>query len=541
MDEVGWRMDCIRHVPLDSTAMTQSAQSLWELLERAAATRPHAVAVEELPSHSVTFEELAALAARVSQRLQELGVGPGDRVGVYGRKSIDVYAAMLGAMRAGAAYVPVDYAAPPWRSAYILHDCSVKVAVIEASLVDAWRAESESLGPLPELLVLPDVGGGAGLRAALDALPSASEPAAPHAVKPNDLAYILYTSGSTGKPKGVMLTHENALSFVAWCTETFRPTSEDRFSSHAPFHFDLSILDLYVPLANAAMVLLIGAEQGKEPVGLARLIAERRLTFWYSTPTILSLLTDFGKMERNDYGALHTVLFAGEVFPVKHLRALTRRLPGARYFNLYGPTETNVCTFHEIPLPVPDDRTEPYPIGAVCKPHRARLIDEQDCDVPDGAEGELVIAGPNVMQGYCNLPDRTARAFVVDETGTPWYRTGDVVMDSGDGVFIYVGRRDRMVKRRGYRIELGEIEATLYRHTAVKEVAAVAGKAADGGVNIVAFLTCNGSKAPSIVELKQFCAGVMPNYMIPDTFRVLAALPKTSTDKMDYQRLKELL
>jgi acyl-coenzyme A synthetase/AMP-(fatty) acid ligase len=290
-------------------------------------------------------------------------------------------------------------------------------------------------------------------------------------------------------------------------------------------------------LAHAATVVLIGAEQGKEPVGLARLIAERHLTVWYSTPTILALLNDFGKMHQNDYSALHTVLFAGEVFPVKHLRALTRRLPNARYFNLYGPTETNVCTYHRIPLPVPDDRTEPYPIGAVCEHLHARVVNEQDRDVARGEEGELVIAGRNVMVGYCNLPERTANAFLVDSAGTRWYRTGDVVTEAEDGAFTYVGRRDRMVKRRGYRIELGEVEAGIYRHASVKEAAVVATKAPDGGVQLVAFLACNSQPPPSLVELKRFCAGVMPNYMIPDSFRVLDTLPKTSTDKTDYQRL----
>lgn len=522
--------------------MASPAQSLLDLLDRSVAERPDGVAVEELPSHTITYRDLAILVSAVSERLIAMGVRPGDRVGIYARKSIDAYAAMLGAMRMGAAYVPVDVAAPPWRSAYILHDCACKAVVIEASLVEAWQREAAALGTVPQLLVLDGVGGGASMRAVLSRLDAeAVAPSTPRlTVGPNDLAYILYTSGSTGKPKGVMLTHANALAFVAWCSHTFRPSSEDRFSSHAPFHFDLSILDLYVPLAHAATVVLIGADQGKEPAGLAALIAERRLTIWYSTPTILTLITQFGKMERHDYAALHTVLFAGEVFPVKHLRTLTQRLSHARFFNLYGPTETNVCTWHPIPATVPAVRVEPYPIGKVCSQLRGRVVDEQGSDVAVGEEGELVIAGPNVMLGYCNLPERTARAFIVDDAGTRWYATGDLVVEGVDGVYTYVGRRDRMVKRRGYRIELGDVEAGLYRHPIVKEAAVVSGKDADGGVRLIAFLSCNGAARPSIVELKRFCAGVMPNYMIPDVFRVLDVVPKTSTDKTDYQQLAHL-
>ncbi len=525
--------------------MEQSATTLVHLLDHSVLARPDAIAVEEASAAApaLSYRALAALSDRVRDYLVACGVQRGDRVGIYGQKSIDAYAALLGTMKAGAAYVPVDAAAPAWRAAYILHDCAVQVVVTEARLVAAWEPEARSLGELPQVLALDEVGGGASLATALDRArrDAPFEPSATVGTEPNDLAYILYTSGSTGKPKGVMLTHENAMGFVRWCSETFRPASSDRFSSHAPFHFDLSILDLYLPLAHAATVVLINADQGKEPVGLAALIASRRLTVWYSTPTILSVLAQFGKMERHRYGALHTVLFAGEVFPVKHLRAVKRLLPHARFFNLYGPTETNVCNYHPIPDTVPEDRTEPYPIGAVCSQLRGRAVDEEGTEVPHGSEGELIIAGPNVMQGYWNLPEQSARAFLVDAGGTKWYRTGDVVAEGDDGAYVYVGRRDRMVKRRGYRIELGEIEAGLYRHSGVKEAAVIAGKAADGGVSIVAFLSCNSGTPPTVVELKRFCAGVMPNYMIPDMFRVLDALPKTSTDKMDYQRLVQLV
>lgn len=525
--------------------MEPSAKTLVGLLEDSVLARPDAIAVEEATATApaLSYGALGALSDRVRDYLVACGVQRGDRVGIYVQKSIDAYAALLGAMKAGAAYVPVDVLAPPWRAAYILHDCAVKVVVTESHLLAAWEQEARTLGDMARPLVLEHVGGGVGLAAAVDraALHLAIAPSTTVPIAPSDLAYILYTSGSTGKPKGVMLTHENAMGFVRWCSETFRPTSSDRFSSHAPFHFDLSILDLYLPLAHAATVVLIGAEQGKEPVGLAALIAARGITVWYSTPTILSVLAQFGKMERHDYGALRTVLFAGEVFPVKHLRAVKLRIPHARFFNLYGPTETNVCNYHPIPEMVPDDRAEPYPIGAVCSQLRGRVIDENGADVAHGREGELIIAGPNVMRGYWNLPEQSARAFIVDTTGTRWYRTGDVVVEGDDGAFVYVGRRDRMVKRRGYRIELGEIEAGLYRHTAVKEAAVVAGKAPDGGVHIVAFLTCNGDKPPTVVEFKSFCAGVMPNYMIPDMLRVLDTLPKTSTDKMDYQQLMQLV
>jgi acyl-CoA synthetase (AMP-forming)/AMP-acid ligase II len=223
---------------------TESARSLAQLLVRSETSRPNHVAIEDLPDGSITYAELAALVGRTAARLRAMGVQRGDRVGVYMSKSIDAVAAILATLEVGAAYVPVDADSPAWRAAYILHDCSVAVAVLERRLEEALTTEFAKLGALPALIRLERTGGGQGLAQALGDAP-VTAPTGEHA-RPDDLAYILYTSGSTGKPKGVMLTHRNALSFVDWCSEAFEPRPEDRFSSHAPFHFDLSILDLYV-------------------------------------------------------------------------------------------------------------------------------------------------------------------------------------------------------------------------------------------------------------------------------------------------------
>ena len=163
-----------------------------------------------------------------------------------------------------------------------------------------------------------------------------------------------------------MLSHENGMSFVDWCSETFEPTPDDRFSSHAPFHFDLSILDVHLPIKHGATLVIVSHDRGREPVGLARLMAERRLTIWYSAPSILTLLAQQGNLEQYDWSRLRTILFAGEVFPIKHFRSLKSLIPHPSYFNLYGPTETNVCTFYRVPDEIDPDRQEPYPIGRTC-------------------------------------------------------------------------------------------------------------------------------------------------------------------------------
>lgn len=496
------------------------------------------VAIRE-PGHAdLSYAALDQLSARVRDGLHARGVGPGDRVAICLPKSADAVAAMLGVLRAGAAYVPVDPGWPAWRAAYVMADCAVRCAIVDSRIAPALTSALASLGTSTTTVLVERPGGGAGIARAL-----ADEPAPPRGdadVPPDALAYLLYTSGSTGKPKGVMISHRAALAFVDWCSRQFAPTEHDRFSSHAPFNFDLSVFDLYVALRHGASVTLIGDDLGKDPLKLAALIASARLTVWYSTPSILTMLTLYGHLERHDFGALRLVLFAGEVFPLGSLRALRALVPGPAYYNLYGPTETNVCTSFRLPDRIPSDRTDPFPIGWPCDHYRARVVDGEGRKVVPGTQGELVMSGPGVMSGYWNLPDRNAAAFLLDADGTRWYRTGDLVVECDDGCLLFHGRADRMVKRRGYRIELGEIEAVLARHPAVGAVAVVATPEGDAGVRITAFLTTRGDERPSLIALKQFAIAEMPRYMAPDRYLWLAALPQTSTDKTDYQALARL-
>jgi amino acid adenylation domain-containing protein len=521
----------------------RNQQVLHHFLDESAQRRQQHAVVVEPGEATITYGDLGTLSDRLRDRLVHLGVRPGDRVGIYLRKSVDSVVAIFGILKAGAAYVPVDPFGPVARGAYILNDCSVRTVIMERQFWDKFQAALLPLGGnIANPILLDGCGGGRFLEAAL-AQEQERDPAPVAATVvslPGDLAYILYTSGSTGKPKGVMLSHENATSYVHWCSEAFEPNQDDRFSSHAPFHFDLSILDIYVPIKHGATLVLIGEELGKDPVRLAPVIAQEKITIWYSTPSILSLLAQYGKLEQHNYDALRIVHFAGEVFPIKHLRGLKALLPQPRYFNLYGPTETNVCTYFELPATIPDDQTKPFPIGKTCSHVETKVVNEEGQPVARGEEGELCVTGAGVMLGYWNLPERTARAFLRDPSGRRWYRTGDVVVEAADGNYVILGRRDRMVKKRGYRIELGEIETILYRHPLIREAAAIALADDDSGVRIKAFLSCRGNGRPSIIELKRFCSENLPSYMVPDLFAIQEELPKTSTAKIDYQGLKEI-
>jgi amino acid adenylation domain-containing protein len=518
------------------------ARSLADLLNDSVRRHAQKAAIAVPDGEQVTYAELGELSDRVRDRLHRLGVLPGDRVGLVLHKSIGTVALIFGILKAGATYVPVDAESPVPRAAYILSNCQVKVVVVEESLQAQLVAQLRALDFKPLVVSIPD-GSTARLLAELLRSLHVSDPApavGSGTAGGDDIAYLLYTSGSTGAPKGVMLSHANALSFVDWCSDTLLPTSDDRFSSHAPFHFDLSIFDLYVAIKHGATLVLIEETLGREPMRLAQLIASERITIWYSTPSILGLLAHYGKLKRYDYAALRLVLFAGEVFPISQYSCLRAFWHRQRFVNLYGPTETNVCTWFEIPDDERVGKLSTFPIGKICSPNLGMVVDELSHRVTDGESGELLVSGPNVMHGYWNRPDLNARVFHLDGDGRKWYRTGDIVAEDPDVGYRYIGRRDRMVKRRGYRVELGEIEVTLLRDPDVREAAVVAVNDAESGIRIAAFVSCAPERSLSLIALKRISARSLPRYMIPDSFVVLDAIPRTATNKVNYEALKVL-
>jgi len=518
-----------------------TARHLADYLEASALRCPTRPALVDTAGLSLTYGELNRQAEALASFLAARGVTPGNRVGVALPKGIEAVVALFGIMKAGAAYVPVDHGAPVERSRQILSDCQVSALIGDSRSLRLLPADGE--GPtLCAVVVVGPIGDDCASHAPhvtlFESALDGGGGAVSHDRRPSDLAYIIYTSGSTGTPKGAMITHGNAVSFVEWCSSLLEPGEHDRFSSHTPFHFDASVQDIYPALKHGASLHLISDDLGKNPRELARFIADRRLTVWTSTPSALMLLLQFGNLQTHDCSAIRIVSFGGEVFPVKHLRALQRHWPAPAYFNMYGPTETTTtCTFGRIPSTIPADREDPYPIGFACSHCRTLVLDDAGREVGEGEEGLLHISGPSVFAGYWRRPAETTAALH-DRDGARWYNTGDLVRwNPGEG-FTFVGRKDGMVKRRGFRIELGEIERALYQHPRVREAAVVSLSDRNTGTQIVAFLSCVDGDAPSIVELKTFCATKLPTYMSPDRFILRDRLPKTSTGKMDYQVLK---
>ena len=237
----------------------------------------------------------------------------------------------------------------------------------------------------------------------------------PTGVIETDLVYILYTSGSTGVPKGVMISHRTIFTFINWCRDTFCLTPDDRITSHAPLHFDLSTFDIYATIQAGATIVLVAENLSTLPIQLASLLQNERITITYLVPSILSLMVNYGNLGGHDLSKLRAVLFAGEVFPMKYLRRLMVAIPHAAYYNLYGPTETNVCTYYQVkPEDVaPEHGDQPVPIGQACENIEVFAVNEQSQLVTEsGQEGELWVRGSCVAQGYWGDPEKTARAFV---------------------------------------------------------------------------------------------------------------------------------
>lgn len=525
---------------------------LWHRVRDSAERYPDRIAVSDGPDR-LTYAELIDAATRVAEALSGSGVNPGDRVGILAGKSPRCVAAMIGANLAGACYVPVDPRAPAVRSNYILGNAGVRFLVTEASSIRSLELTPSSDGILrADNILLLDTWGaetdrdcGGRRPICWDDLPTNTSGFRSPDRNENDPTYMLYTSGSTGQPKGVVISHRNALTFVDWGRETFDLGPEDRLSNHAPFHFDLSVFDLYGAFSAGASVHLVPDRAAPFPGALAQWIEDTGITLWYSVPSALIRILLHGDPGRFGYKRLRTVLFAGEVFPVKHLRSVMEMFSSAEFHNLYGPTETNVCTHYAVPRPLSEDVMD-IPIGPACPNMEAFALADDGCQAGPGEEGELLVRGPCLMLGYWGLPERTAQSLgqnpLNSEFQDPVYRTGDRVrvLEGKEG-FQFLGRRDHMVKVRGYRVELGEIEQAILAHRDVREAAVVAIEDEEVGARLHAAVVLRDGALLTDDDLGRHCGNLIPRYAVPETVAFLADLPRTSTGKTDRMALKSVM
>ena len=519
---------------------------LHHLLSDSAARLPEQEALR-FEGEALTYAQLEQITNQVAHTLLAAGVRRGDRVGIYVHKSLATVITVFGIMKAGGVYVPLDPKAPVKRLAYITRNCDVRLILTSPDKLPRL-AEFYAEGTTVQTIVLTadKAYDPAGLPAAVQVITwpevkvmADNHPPASGTIE-TDLAYILYTSGSTGDPKGVMISHRTILTFVHWACQTFAMSRADRVTSHAPIHFDLSTFDIYATIKAGGTVVLVPEMYSVFPIQLVRLLQDERITITYMVPSIYTLMVNHGQLKGHDLSALRLVLFAGEVFPIKYLRELVTAVPQANYYNLYGPTETNVCTYYKVEVKdLAPEQTQPVPIGIACENMEVFAVGaDSNLITSPGEEGELWVRGSCVAQGYWGDPEKTARGFMRNEYQPHLvetaYRTGDIVTLDEDGQnWRYIGRRDHMVKSRGSRIELGEIESALYGHQGVKEAAVVAIPDELIGNRLKAFIVPLEDNLLTTKDIQAHCQKRLPQYMVPESIEFRNELPKTSTGKVN--------
>jgi amino acid adenylation domain-containing protein len=501
--------------------------------------RPDAQAIGYL-NEALTYAGLEARSNSLARALIELGLRRGERVGIYMNKCLESAVAIYGIMKAGGAYVPLDPYAPVARLSFVIKDCGIRFLLTkEAKRASVEEILAEDTG-LEYLVGLDGVENGPARCLPWEQVDEFHAAPLNLNLTEQDLAYILYTSGSTGTPKGIMHTHRSGLSFAEWAADEYSLRESDRLSNHAPLHFDLSTFDFFAGAIAGAATIIIPEALTKFPANLSKLMQDERISVWYSVPFALMQLMERGLLESRDLSALRWLLFAGEVFPTKHLRSLMAMLPEVRFSNLYGPTETNVCTYYHV-APISGDDEQTIPIGKACGNIEDLVVDADDRPVPPGEVGELLIRGGVVMKGYWGQPEKTAAGFyrrrAFGDFEDIFYRTGDLVQLDENGDYRYLGRKDRQIKTRGYRVELDEVEVALLSHPGVEEAAAY--PVPDGqGSNLIEASVILKDRALSVDDIVAHVARRLPPYAVPARIDLLDDFPRTSTGKINRRELQ---
>lgn len=511
---------------------------LSALLSRSAGRDPDAVAIVH-GDERLSYAELERRTNQLGRMLRRAGCQPQDRVAIALPKSIDAVTAILGTLKAGCVYVPLEPSTPAARLGSVLANCDPRIVLVRGSGPGSIDAALEQLptGDRPGRACLDEPGSdrrglafdGRDVRAADDA-------ALDVPTGPDDLAYIFFTSGSTGVPKGVMVTHASVLRFVTWANAYFEAGPGERFSAVFPLQFDLSVHDLFGALEAGAELHLIGPELTLLPHKLAAYIRERRLTQWFCVPSLLAYMARADVIETDDFPALKRVLCCGEVLPAPTLIHWMQRLPHVRFTNLYGPTEATIASsYYTIPT-TPADPAAPIPIGRPCDGEELLILSAAGQPVGPGELGELHIGGVGLARGYWCDPERTAAAFIRDprDPGRRLYRTGDLARQGPDGLYYFAGRADTQIKSRGYRIELGDIESALHAIDGIDECAVVAlpSDGFDGAVICCAYVVAGAAPAsPQLI--RGALAQRLPAYMIPTRWKAYTELPRNASGKID--------
>lgn len=500
----------------NETAKPEKLVSLQDMFEKQAILTPERIALI-CDDVQVNYQELNEQANRLAHLLIEKGLGPEQFVALALPRSPEMVASMLAVLKAGAAYLPLDPEFPADRISYMLEDakpsCIITTEEIAARLPDN-RA-------VPQLVLDQAVTQEAVKRYSPDNPNVSGSLAHP--------AYIIYTSGSTGRPKGVVVTLKSLSNFLMSMQETFSLGEEDRLLAVTTVAFDISALELYLPLISGALIVIAKKETVREPQTLAQMIEYFDINIMQATPTLWhALVTNEPEKLRG-----LRVLVGGEALPSGLLQALHEL--HCPVTNLYGPTETTIWSAAAF---LEEGRKGIPPIGKPIWNTQVYVLDNGLQPVPPGVVGELYIAGTGLSRGYFRRPDLTAERFVADPYGPPgtrMYRTGDQARWRTDGSLDYIGRADHQIKIRGFRIELGEIDAVLAEHPDIDQAAVVVREDHPGDKRLVAYIVT--ASAIDTAKLRRYMGAGLPDYMLPAAFVEMDELPLTPNGKLDRKAL----
>ena len=502
--------------------------TLVELIERTCAERPGEPALVD-ERERLTHAEFSERTGALSEMLRAHGAGTDSVVGVLMPRSIDQVVAFVAAMRAGAAYLPLDPEHPGDRIRQLIasaRPAALVVAREDRSRVVAsdcpvlvWPPPEEPAGPGSPSSPPP-------AERALEARPSGTGGLAP---RPGDAAYVIYTSGSTGEPKGVVVEHRAIVNRLLWMRAAFDFGPDDRILHKTPATFDVSVWELFLPLICGATLVVAPPGAHRDPGWLARIMREHAVTAAHFVPSMLGPFLDHPASRGL---RVARVFCSGEALATTHRSRFHERIEGALH-NLYGPTEAAVDVSH---WPVPaHDRSDPIPIGRPVWNTRLYVLDDRQAPLPPGTPGELHIAGRQLARGYLGRDDLTDAAFVPDPfaPGERMYRTGDLATWREDGAVVFRGRVDHQVKIRGQRIELGEIESVIMRLPGVESAVAVLREDAPGDPTLVAYVTTTQGAATDAAAIRAGVGRRLPDAMVPGPVVALDELPLTTSGKVD--------
>jgi amino acid adenylation domain-containing protein len=505
-------------------------KTLHELFEEQAEKNPESPAVS-YRDQSISYGELNGRANQLAHRLIKLGAGPETRIGICVERSIEMVVGILGILKAGAAYVPLDPNHPAERLAFAMKDAAVPVLLTQQRL----RRVLPKCGS--EVISLDDW--------ASISSESTSNPIT--RVCAGNLAYVIYTSGSTGTPKGVEVTHGNVARLFRETEAWFNFGAQDTWTLFHSYAFDFSVWELWGALLYGGSLVVVPYWICRSPKEFLQLLRDKRITVLNQTPSAFQQLIHAGHEDLSPEDSslsLRLVIFGGEMLQFQSLRSWIERhdLEQVRLVNMYGITETTVhVTYCPVQQQQIEEKIVGSRIGIPIKDLQAYVLDERMQLSPVGGTGELYIAGEGLARGYLNRPGLTAERFVPDpfsaRSGARLYRSGDLARYRADGTLEYLGRSDHQVKIRGYRIEIGEIEAVLNHCLAVKESAVVAWHGQDGDKRLLGYVVLREGKEFSAEELGVYLQENLPDYMVPQNFVFLESLPLSSNGKLDRKAL----